>query len=63
AEDDPFMTIDVVPTESELSSSVTLELSKKGGHVGFIASDGYGLPAYWLDQRIPEYFSSQFKGF
>lgn len=35
--DDPFFTPAVVPTEKELSDSVTLELSDFGGHVGFIA--------------------------
>jgi len=61
AEDDPFMTLDVLPTEQELPDNVVLELSKKGGHVGFIAGTTLGVPVYWLDQRIPEYFSEQFK--
>ena len=49
--DDPFMTADVVPTEEELSEYVTLELSKKGGHVGFIAGTIPGKPVFWLDQE------------
>jgi len=57
--DDPFMTTDVLPTEDELSDSVVLELSKKGGHVGFITATSMGAPVYWLDQRIPEYISQQ----
>lgn len=57
--DDPFMTTDVLPTEDELSDVVTLELSKKGGHVGFIAGNTPGVPVYWLDQRIPEFLSEQ----
>ncbi len=60
AEDDPFMTPEVLPTESELSDYVVMELSKKGGHVGFISGNTLGVPIYWLDQRIPEYFSEQF---
>lgn len=59
AEDDPFMTLDVLPTEQELSQQVVLELSKKGGHVGFIGGDTIGVPVYWLDQRIPEYFKEK----
>ncbi|KTD66402.1 hydrolase [Legionella shakespearei] len=61
SEDDPFMTVDVVPEENELSDSVTLELSKKGGHVGFITGSKIWEPVYWLDQRIPEYIAEQFK--
>ncbi len=60
AEDDPFMTKDILPSEEELSESVTLELSKKGGHVGFVSGSMIGSPVYWLDQRIPEFISPQF---
>ena len=60
AEDDPFMTKDVLPTPGELSESVLLELSKKGGHVGFISGNRVGKPVYWLEQRIAEYINQQF---
>ncbi|BCA96335.1 alpha/beta hydrolase [Legionella antarctica] len=55
--DDPFMTEAVLPFENELADSVILELSKKGGHVGFITGNTPGVPVYWLDQRIPDYIS------
>lgn len=58
--DDPFMTKEVLPKEEELSDSVILELSKKGGHVGFISGNKPGFPTYWLDQRIPQYILEQF---
>ena len=57
AEDDPFFTQACIPTESELSVSVEFELSRHGGHVGFIGSDDLGRPAWWLDERITEIFS------
>ncbi len=60
AEDDPFMTKEVLPTEEELSKVVTLELSKKGGHVGFVGGSMIASPIYWLDQRIPEFIRQQF---
>lgn len=60
AKDDPFMTEDILPTEQELSDSITLEVSKKGGHVGFITGNTIGVPVYWLDQRVPEYIAEQF---
>ena len=55
--DDPFMTPEVIPHENELSDSVCLELSQQGGHVGFVS--GHLLkPRFWLEERIPEYFSN-----
>lgn len=57
--DDPFMSPAVIPQENELSSSVCLELSKNGGHVGFVS--GYlWKPEFWLEKRIVEYFTSHF---
>lgn len=54
AKDDPFMTPDIVPDNSQLSSAVTIELSEKGGHVGFVSGSIFH-PEYWLEQRIPEH--------
>jgi len=61
SKDDPFMTTDVLPNEHELSDSVLLELSEKGGHVGFVAGNIPGVPFFWLDQRVSEYISAHFK--
>lgn len=58
--DDPFMTPQVLPRNDELSDCVNLELSAKGGHVGFISGHVPGKPVYWLEQRIPEYLHSIF---
>lgn len=52
--DDPFMTPDTVPTSDELSSSTTLALTEKGGHVGFIGGQPNRIQ-YWLEERIPRY--------
>lgn len=57
AKDDPFMSQDVIPTEDELSSSIEFELTKKGGHVGFISGTIFK-PEYWLEKRIVSYFLS-----
>ncbi len=56
ARDDPFMTEAVLPDKGELSDNVTIELSKHGGHVGFIGG-GWLKPEYWLDQRIVSFVS------
>lgn len=55
--DDPFMTPEVIPQETELSASVHLELSQQGGHVGFISGHLWK-PRFWLEDRISDYFSS-----
>ncbi len=60
AKDDPFMTKDAIPSTAELSPSITLELSEKGGHVGFITGATPGKPIYWLDIRVPDFLASQF---
>lgn len=60
AKDDPFMTTDAIPNDSELSASTTLELSETGGHAGFISGARLGRPIYWLDTRIPNFLASQF---
>lgn len=49
--DDPLMTPASVPGEPELSPAVTLELSHKGGHVGFV-NGSLLRPNMWLGMRI-----------
>ncbi len=58
--DDPFMTPEIIPGEEELAKDVTLELSAKGGHVGFITGNFPGKPIYWLEQRVPDYLMGVF---
>jgi predicted alpha/beta-fold hydrolase len=53
AKDDPFLTPDALPQLSELSKTVSLELSSCGGHVGFVAGGWPFRPRYWLEERIP----------
>ncbi|MGH8193053.1 MAG: hydrolase [Woeseiaceae bacterium] len=50
--DDPFMSPDVIPDESCLSDFVTLEVSKNGGHVGFIHGGTPWRPQYYAPARI-----------
>ncbi len=59
AEDDPFMTREGFPQESELSDCTTLELSREGGHVGFVGGNTPLRPQYWLDRRIPQWLEAQ----
>jgi len=57
--DDPFMTPDTAPTESEISNFIRVELSHKGGHVGFVAGRWPWKPRWWLEERIVEYLKPQ----
>lgn len=58
AENDPFLTPDAIPNETELSENVTLELSRDGGHAGFVSGKFPWRPRYWLEERIPEFLSN-----
>lgn len=44
----------ILPKQEELSPSISLELSKHGGHVGFV-SGTFLKPKYWLEKRIVQY--------
>jgi predicted alpha/beta-fold hydrolase len=57
--DDPFMTPDMIPGEDALSASVTLEISKRGGHVGFIDGGTPWRPSFYLPGRIIDFLQSQ----
>jgi hypothetical protein len=52
ARDDPFTSEQAIPLGHELSVSTTLELSRRGGHVGFVSGRVPGQALYWLDERI-----------
>ena len=61
AKDDPFMTADMIPHSSELSSAVQLELTEEGGHVGFVGGDYPWNAQYWLEQRIPAFLKEKIR--
>ncbi|MGH8127620.1 MAG: YheT family hydrolase [Gammaproteobacteria bacterium] len=53
--DDPLVPRDSLPTPDDLSPTVTLELTRHGGHVGFIGRGHYGCPRFWLDGHLLEF--------
>jgi len=59
AMDDPFMVPSVIPQASQLSSSVTLELSPRGGHVGFISAGVLGQPLCWSEDYLCRHLVAQ----
>ncbi len=52
AADDPFVFRATVPLPGELGPGVRLELSRRGGHVGFVAGRWPWRPQWWLETRI-----------
>lgn len=56
--DDPFMPPDILPQENELSNCTVLEVSRSGGHIGFVAGTQPLSPTYWLELRIVEVLES-----
>ncbi|MDF1876326.1 hydrolase [Sulfurimonas sp. SAG-AH-194-L11] len=58
SEDDPFMTPEVIPKQEELSNSIQLQITQRGGHVGFVGGSLLH-PEYWLEKRIVEYFKEK----
>lgn len=59
AADDPFLAPECLPTTRELSPAVHLEISPRGGHVGFIeAGTHWREPSYYLERRIPHFLQA-----
>ena len=54
AADDPFMNSSVIPEQTERTSTVKLELSANGGHVGFY-QPSINNNSYWLETRISNF--------
>lgn len=52
AKDDPFVPVDSIPRENELSNQITFELNEKGGHLGFITGGWFWAPESYLPDRI-----------
>ncbi len=61
ADDDPFMLPEGAPTAGHLSDSTILEITRGGGHAGFVSGSLAGNVNYWLEKRIPDFLSEQLK--
>lgn len=57
--DDPLVPADSVPTQDELSEKIYFELTRNGGHVGFIQGAFPWIPRYWLKQRILDFLNKK----
>lgn len=58
AVDDPFLARSILPKAEALAPDVTLELTRRGGHVGFVAEGPRGGLSYWLEQRIANWLEA-----
>ena len=56
--DDPFMTPAAIPGEEQLSEDVQIEVSRAGGHVGFVCGGMPWRPEYYLPSRIIGFLDS-----
>jgi predicted alpha/beta-fold hydrolase len=61
SKDDPFMNQSAIPSEDDLSESVTLELSEQGGHVGFVYGSTPFNAKYWSEKRMVEFFREKLR--
>ena len=52
SKDDPFTTSSVLPSADQISSTTKLNVTEKGGHVGFLSRAPTGGLDYWLEKRI-----------
>jgi predicted alpha/beta-fold hydrolase len=57
AEDDPFMSPDVIPQPGELAAAIEIDLPIHGGHVGFVSGAWPWRPTYWLEERIADFIA------
>ncbi|MFC0140267.1 hydrolase [Erwinia mallotivora] len=57
AQDDPFMSEEVIPDPDRLPACVEYQLTRYGGHVGFVSGTPLK-PQMWLEQRIPQWLST-----
>jgi predicted alpha/beta-fold hydrolase len=57
ASDDPFLCDKNTTAITMLPQQMTFEISARGGHVGFISGSNPFKPKFWLEQRIPEFFT------
>ncbi|TWX73039.1 hydrolase [Colwellia sp. C1TZA3] len=57
ASDDPFLCHENTTAICTLPEQLIFEISAYGGHVGFISGKNPLKPKFWLEQRIPEFFT------
>jgi predicted alpha/beta-fold hydrolase len=55
--DDPFLNHQSSLPKKKLPEHLTFEVSRHGGHVGFIYGNNPFKPKYWLEKRVPDFLA------
>jgi len=58
AADDPFLNHQQIILVAKLPPHITFEVSKHGGHVGFISGNNPFKPQFWLEERVPKFMAN-----
>ncbi len=58
ADNDPLVPLHLIPGPGELSHKVTLEVTRGGGHLGFVSGRWPWAPRFWLESRVPQFLAS-----
>ncbi len=61
AKNDPLVPPHLIPHSSNISKKITLEITRSGGHLGFVSGRWPWSPQFWLDTRISEYLTTFLK--
>ena len=57
AADDPMMNVPVIPPNAQDNPLLSVVLTERGGHVGFVAGHAHR-PHFWADDQVLEFFAT-----
>lgn len=60
AQNDPLVPAHLIPRPSDVSKQVTIEITRGGGHLGFVSGRWPWKARFWLDTRVPEFLAKHF---
>lgn len=60
AKNDPLVPSRLIPDVSEVSEQVTLEVTDRGGHLGFVGGRWPWRPRYWVEERVLDFLAERF---
>jgi hypothetical protein len=60
AHNDPLVPARLIPHQRDVSDKVTLEITRGGGHLGFVCGRWPWSPRFWLDTRVPGFLARFF---
>lgn len=57
AKNDPMIPSDLIPDQRDVSTNVTLEITRRGGHMGYVCGRWPWSASSWLDTRVPGFLA------